>query len=73
MSTTTTFVPVAAGSPGRRGLDRAPTTRLIELRDRYRELWRDPASPPALRSYAGQLLREIRDELGQRQTPPAVA
>ena len=69
----TPFVPVAAGSPGRRGLHRATTARLIELRDRYRGLRDDPASSPALRDYSRGLLREIGAELRRRQPAKAVA
>ena len=66
----TFFLPVASGSPGRRGLDRARTTRLLELRRRYEAMRDAPDASPETNRYAASVLLEIRDEL-RRRTPEA--
>jgi hypothetical protein len=68
-----TFLPVASGSRGKRGLEFASTRRLVELLQRYRALRDAPDSSPALRSYARSIIREIRSELNRRNAPKAAA
>ena len=66
-----TFLPVASGSPGRRGLDRATTTRLVELRRRYEAMRDDPGASTETSRYAGSVLAEIRGELRRRTAEAA--
>jgi len=61
-----TFVPVAAGSRGCRGFETAPTRRLAALLGRYKAVRDDKAGDDALRAYAAEVVREIRNELNQR-------
>ncbi|MDP9471718.1 MAG: hypothetical protein M3Q71_13820 [Chloroflexota bacterium] len=67
------FVPVAAGYRGRRGFETAPTKRLTELLARYKQLRDDPAADPSVRSYAREIIGELRAEFDRREakTPAA--
>lgn len=62
------FVPVVAGSRGKRGFEFASTKRLVELLKRYRALRNASDASPALRAYSRGVLSELHDELAKRNT-----
>lgn len=61
-----TFVPVAPGRKGRRGFESEPTRRLVDLRNRYRQLRDDPKTDAGLKAYSRDIVHEIGAELRRR-------